>query len=116
MKVTPKDSTDGFFADVVTLGACAIHNATGLLPDECGPDRRGADMQGFGNIGGLNALAGNICGSQLERPDTSYKSTVIAPFDADADDKDSSETEDNNESSQRKNKCAKAVKRAVRKS
>ena len=115
MKVIAKDSTDGFFADV-TLGARAIHNATGLLLDECKPDRRGADMQGFGNIGELNALAGSICGSQLERPDTSYKSNVIVPIDADADDKDSSETEGNNESRQRKNKCAKAIKRAIRKS
>ena len=112
MKVPPKDTTNGFFADVVTLGARAIHNATGLLLDECGPDLRGSDLQGFGNIGGVNVLPGGISGNQLERPD-SYKSTSIIPIDADADDQDLSETEGNCESRQKTNKCAKEVKWAV---
>ena len=114
MKAPPKDSTDGFFADVVTLGARAIHNASGLLLNECGLDRRGADLQGFWNIGGVNILVKGISGGQLERPD-SYKSTSIVPIDADTDDKDSSETEGYCESRHRKNKCSKTVKRAVRK-
>ena len=108
----PKDSTDRFFADVVTLGARAIHKATGFRLDECGPDRRGADLLGFWNIGGVNVLAGGISGGQLERPD-SYKSTSIVPIDADTDDQDTFATEGNGESRPKNNNCAKAVKRAV---
>ena len=102
------------FADIVTLGARAIHNATGFLLDECGPDRRGEDLQGFGNFGGVNVIAGGFNGGQLERADT-CKSTYIVPLDADTDDQDSSEKDGGCQSRQRKNQCAKAVKRAVRK-
>ena len=54
---------------------------------ECGPDRRGADLQEFGNFGGVNVVYGRFNGSQLVRADM-FKSTYISPIDADTDDKD----------------------------
>ena len=94
LKALQKDSTDGLFADVVTLGARAIHTATDLLLDECGPDRPGADLQGFENFGEVDVCSGSNNGSQLERADI-FKSNCIASIEADTDDKDPPKTTSN---------------------
>ena len=52
LTVPQGDSVDGLFADVVTLGARAFHNATGLLLDGCGTGRPGVNLQAFRNNGG----------------------------------------------------------------
>ena len=103
-----KDLTDLLCADVVTLGARAIYNATEFLLDECGPDRRVADLQRFGNFRRLRVLPGGCNGSQIERADM-FKSSYIAPIDADTDNKDPPEKECNWQICPRKTQCTKAV-------
>lgn len=86
LKSSQKDLTDRLFADLVLHGARAIHNATRFLLDECGPDQRGANIQGFGNFGEVNVLTGNFNVNKFARADT-CKSNYIALIDAPTDDK-----------------------------
>ena len=51
-QVTAKDSADGVLGDIAAAGATAAWNIANVVLNRCGLTHAGADLQGFGNLGG----------------------------------------------------------------